>query len=127
MMGVMTILSSVRGVCAAVPGVASCKVGLEANLTPADYPMVHIVPSVVRAGPVSGTREIEALVYFGQPVHEFSGGLEALYTSLMTFEALLLAAIGTAPGVSAYYTETILDEDRVDAYKLMAMRVRLVG
>lgn len=122
------ILTKTRDKLATVQGVKSCKVGLEANMTPDAYPMVRIVPSVMRAGPTVGTREVEALVYFGQPIHEFAeGGLEALYTSLLDFEAKLMTALSSVPNVTAYYTETVLDEDRVDAYKLMALRVRLVG
>ena len=72
-------------------------------------------------------RRCEITVYFGQPIHEFDGGLEALYASLFTMEAALLAASQQTPGVVVEYRETVLDEDRVDAYKLMALRLVVEG
>lgn len=77
----------------------------------------------MRYGTIVGIRQVDALVYFGRPVHEFTAGLEALYEDLMAMEVLLLIAAQAAPGVRRFEcTETILDDDRVDSYKLMAMR-----
>ena len=122
------LLVSLRDRLAAVDGIVTCKIGLEANMTPADYPMVRIVPSAVRYGTMMGSRQIDCLIYFGQPIHEFTDGLEGLYESLMGLEILLLAAAQAAPGVQRFeYTETVLDEDRVDGFKLMAMRVTVEG
>ena len=122
------LLTALRDRLAGVDGVVTCRIGLEANMTPEDYPMVRIVPSAVRLGAIMGLRQVDALVYFGQPVHEFTTGLEGLYSSLMALEVLLLNAAQAAPGVRRFeYVETILDEDRVDGFKLMAMRVVIEG
>lgn len=123
----MTVLEHLRDKLATVSGVATCKIGMEANLTPADYPMVRIVPSTVRYADVIGQRQANVLVYFGQPIHEFTGGLEALYTSLFTMENALLEAAQSTDGVFVEYEETVLDEDRVAAYKLMALRLVVEG
>ena len=109
-----------------MPGVASCKIGLEANMTPADYPMVRIVPSLARHGRVLGQRETEVLIYFGKPVHEFEAGLEDVYQELFDMEAALIDAAESC-GVYCEYRETVADEDRVDAYKLMAIRMAVQG
>ena len=45
----MTMLESLRDALAGVPGVQSCKVGLEDNITPDDYPIIRIVPSQASA------------------------------------------------------------------------------
>lgn len=121
------ILEALRDALAAVPGVGTCKIGMEANLTPADWPLVRLVPSTVRDSAVLGRREVDLLVYFGQAVHEFTGGLEALYEDLFAMEATLLAAAYATPGVLVQYQETVLDEDRLDAYKLMALRLTVQG
>lgn len=121
------VLEALRDALAAVPGVATCRIGMEANLTPADYPLVRLVPSTVRYSEVISRRRCELLVYFGQPIHEFTGGLESLYESLFGLEAALLAAAQATPGVWVQYEETILDEDRLDAYKLMALRLTVEG
>lgn len=121
----MTVLESIRDKLATVAGVATCKIGMEANLTPADYPMVRIVPSTITNGSFS-TRKCEMLIYFGLPIHEFTGGLEALYVSLFAMEdALLIAA--RSMGLNLVYIETVLDEDKLAAYKLMALRLTVEG
>ena len=96
-------------------------------MTPADYPMVRIVPSKVSYAAVLGRRKVDCLVYFGTPVHEFSAGLEALYADLLALEALLIDAATSGSTYYCEYLETIADEDRVDGFKLMAMRVVVEG
>lgn len=126
-MDAMTTLETLRDAFAAVDGVATSRIGLEANMTPDDYPMVRIVPSKLADATVIGRRRIEALIYFGQPVHEFTEGLESLYAELFAMEAALIDAARLTPGIIFDYQETILDEDRIDAYKLMAIRATIEG
>jgi hypothetical protein len=122
---VYPLLSALRDALATVPGVATCKIGLEATMTPADYPMVRLVASRITDGAVIGRRSVDLLIYFGQPIHEFDAGLQAQYESLLAMEvALRDKASQTA---TVLYRETILDEDRVDAYKLMAIRCEVQG
>lgn len=121
----MDTLIALRDSMGLVPGVASCKIGMEANITPADYPMVRIVPSTVSTGSIN-TRKCEMLVYFGQAIHEFTGGLESLYQALFDMESDLLAA-ARGLNMNMVYVETVLDEDRVSAYKLMAIRLVVQG
>lgn len=120
-------LAALRDHLAAVPGVATCRIGLEANMTPQDYPMVRIVPSSASQGATLSGRQISALIYFGQPIHEFSDGIESLYESLLDMEEALTAALRAAPGMAVINRETVFDEDRVDAYKLMALRVDVLA
>ena len=120
------LLITLRDALALVPGVQTCKIGMEANMTPADYPIVRIVPSTVRQKNIA-MRECDLIIYFGQPIHEFSAGLEALYTSLFAMETALLAAAKAQTSMMVQYEETVLDEDRVDAYKLMALRLTVAG
>jgi hypothetical protein len=42
-------------------------------------------------------------------------------------EAALIDAARLTPGIIFDYTETILDEDRIEAYKLMALRATIEG
>jgi hypothetical protein len=122
----MTLLETLRDKLATVVGVQTCKIGMEANLTPEDYPIVRIVPSNIRQKNIS-MRECDLIVYFGKPIHEFTAGLEALYDELFTMESELLAACRTLTSMMVIYDETLLDEDRVDAYKLMALRLSIAG
>ena len=135
-MGTYETLQAVRDHLGALAGVTTSRIGLESNMTPADYPIIRIVPGRLSNGPTMARRKIEALVYFGQPIHEFTGepadpgttGLEELYAGLLAMEAEIIAALRTLPGgVSCVYRDTILDEDRTDAYKLLAIRCEISG
>lgn len=110
-----------------VPDVMTCKIGIEASMTPEDYPMVRIVPTLVRDASVISQRQTEVTVYFGKPIHEFEDGLEALYASLFEMEGRLIDAAESNSSVFCQYQETILDEDRIDGYKLMALRMMVQG
>ena len=124
---VLPTLTALRAQLATVAGVVTCKIGLEANMTPADYPMVRIVPSTIKYGTNIGQRAVECLIYFGMPAHEFTAGLEALYAQLLALEAAIITAAASGGSYYWQYLETITDEDRVDGYKLMAIRAVVDG
>lgn len=135
-MGTYETLQAVRDHLGTLAGVTTSRIGLESNMTPADYPIIRIVPGRLSNGPTMARRKIEALVYFGQPIHEFTGepasqdttGLEELYAGLLAMESEIISALRTVPGgVSCVYLDTILDEDRTDAYKLLAIRCEISG
>ena len=117
----MAALEAVRDQLAAIPGVASCRVGLEANISPADYPLIRLVPSRLTPGRPYNARTIEMLVYFGAATTK-SEGLESVYGDLFDLETAILAKLQTLGG---RYRETLTDEDRLDAYKLMTIRCEL--
>lgn len=128
----MTLLESLRDALAAIPGVQSCKIGLEANISPDDYPIVRLVPSRAGYGAAYSQRQVELLIYFGLPIQPFddvpddSGRvqLEKLYAALFDLETAIMTAISQAGG---RYVETITDEDRLETYKLMAVRAEIEG
>lgn len=138
----MDLLEPVRDALATIPGIASCKIGLEDNITPDDYPLIRVVPSRSVPGVIGNagmlTRKSEVLIYFGMPVQAFDDTadgdgrvrLEKVYAALFETEAAILAKlIPIAPaGVTVVrYLETITDEDRLDTYKLMAVRCEVEG
>lgn len=120
-MAAMTTLEAVRDALADIAGVASCKIGLEPNISPADYPLIRLVPSRLTPGKPYGNRTIETLIYFGTQTAT-SEGLETVYENLFTLESAIIAAVQDFGG---RYRETITDEDRLDAYKLMTIRCEL--
>lgn len=138
----MTLLESLKTALATIPGVASCRIGLEENITPDDYPLIRIVPSSMRPsqqfiGGAWATRKGEVLIYFGMPIQSFddaadAGGrvrLEKVYKALFDMEAAIMGKINPPPTgvIAARYHETITDEDRLDTYKLMAVRCEVEG
>lgn len=120
-MAAMTTLEAARDSLKTIPGVASCKIGLEANISPSDYPLIRLVPSRLTPGKPYSARTIETLIYFGAPTAN-SEGLESVYDDLFTLEQAILAKVHTLGG---RFIETLTDEDRLDTYKLMTARVNL--
>lgn len=121
--GAMVALTRARDLMATISGVASCSIGLEANIGPGDYPMIRLVPSRLTPGRPYSRRTIETLVYFGMPIAN-SEGLESVYAALFGLEQSIIEAVRTLAG---RYVETLTDEDRLDAYKLMTVRCNLEG
>ena len=70
---------------------------------------------------IRSARTIETLIYFGAQTAK-SEGLETVHDDLFDLEAAILAEVKELNG---RYIETITDEDRLDAYKLMTVRVEL--
>lgn len=131
------ILTQIKETLAAIPGIASCQIGLEANITPSDYPLIRIVPTRLTPDDDVGDRAtLEVTVYFGDALLESSDGLETVYAGLFTREAAIREAIlftakrtawlaGTT--MTARYVDTLFDEDRLPHYKMMASRFTVVG
>jgi hypothetical protein len=117
----MRNLEIVRDALAGIAGVASCKIGLEANISPADYPLVRIVPARIIPGKPYRNRTAETLIYFGVRIAN-SEGLENVYAGLFDLEGDILRQL---QAIGCRYIETITDEDRLDTYKLMAIRVEV--
>lgn len=128
----MQKLIELRDSLALIPTVKTCKVGLERNMTPDDYPIVRIVPTKLGFGDVIGTRQAEVLIYFGSPIEEFDEEpdaeglvrLEKLYAALFEMEGAIIDGLTLLGGS---YEDTVCDEDRIDTYKLMAVRAVVEG
>lgn len=77
-------------------------------------------------------RNGEVMIYFGIPIAPFDDApdtagrvrMEKLYAALFDFEAKIREVLVTGRGL---YRETILDEDRLETYKLMAIRGTVFG
>jgi hypothetical protein len=131
------MLDHLKTALATVSGVASCQIGLEANITPADYPLVRIVPTRMRPNDDVGDRALlEVTVYFGDALLESADGLETVYEGLFALEsqirqAVLFGAVRAAwaggARMAARYVETLFDEDRLPHYKMMASRFEVEG
>lgn len=128
----MDMLEGLRDALAVIPGIKSCKVGLEDNITPDDYPMIRVVPSKLENGRTIQRRSADVLIYFGLPIQPFDDTpdaagrvrLEKLYAALFDIEEQIRLITYRNRGK---YVETITDEDRLDTYKLMAVRCQVEG
>lgn len=94
--------------------------------------MIRIVPSKLTDGVTIGRRTAELLIYFGLPIQPFDDvqdadgrvRLEKLYAALFDLESEIRRVLTQNGGL---YKETITDEDRLDTYKLMAIRCEVDG
>lgn len=132
------ILTQIKTTLATIPAIASCKVGLEANITASDYPLIRIVPTRLTPEDDVGNRAtMEMTVYFGAAMLEVeSGGLEAVYASLFALEAAIreavlftakLAAWQLEQTMTARYVDTLFDQDALVHYKICASRFEITG
>lgn len=128
----MAQLEILRNSLATVDGVKTCKIGLEDNISPDDYPIIRIVPSRLENGRTINRRSADVLIYFGLPIQPFDDTpdaagrvrLEKLYAALFELEEKIRLIVYRNRGK---YKETITDEDRLDTYKLMAVRCEVEG
>lgn len=126
----MAALEAARDALAAVPGLAdfdggkSCKVGLESGISPAQYPLIRVVPVRATPGRPYNQRTVEALVYFAAQIAQ-SQGLETVLAGLFDMEKAILD-IGKAQGWR--YLETIAAPNPFEApqaYQVMGIRFEL--
>ena len=73
-----TELVAIRDSLAAITGVVTCKIGVEKGISPADYPMIRLVPVRFTPGKPYNNRTSETQVYFGADIAN-SEGLENVY------------------------------------------------
>jgi hypothetical protein len=117
----MEALETLRDRLAEIEGVASCKVGIEPNISPVDYPLIRLVPRRLTPGRPYHNRTVETFIYFGMDTAT-SEGLEQVYDDLWLLEAAILEVVKSVGG---RYIETLTDEDRLDTYKLMSVRCEI--
>jgi hypothetical protein len=115
------VLEALRDALAVIDCVTTCKIGIEKNISPASYPMIRVVPTRILPGKPYNQRTADVQIYFGANVSE-SQGLESVYEELLTLEAEIIKVIKAEGG---RYIDTITDEDRLDTYKLMVVRLEI--
>lgn len=115
-------LVALRDALADIPGVQSAKVGFEeGKISPADYPIVRLVPTRITPGRPYQHRTIELAIVFGDEVTP-SEGLELIYSKLSDLEEAIIAIVKEHGG---RYIATLTDEDRISTYKLMQVQCEI--
>lgn len=124
----MVTLEALRDELATLAGVATCKIGIEVNISPSAYPLVRIIPSSITPGRPYSARTLDVLVVFGAQITA-SQGLETVYEGLFSLEASIRESVQSLGG---RYISTVTDEDALpfvdgkpSPYKLMAVRCEI--
>lgn len=120
-MGTPVEITNFVEACGQIQGVNSAKLGFERNLSPAQYPMVRVIPGRITPGQPYGHRQVETSIYFAANLAN-SQGLESVYDCTFDIEQALVDLIQASGGT---YIETLTDEDRIETYKLMFIRCNL--
>ena len=69
------ILSDIKDALDGITGVTTCKIGLEQGISPADYPIIRIVPTRREHGAALPRTKVNVLIYFGAATAEADQGL----------------------------------------------------
>lgn len=117
----MTWLTDTRDALADITGVTTCRIGWEANISPADWPLIRITPERITPGRPYAGRTGSVLIYLGIPITE-AEGLEEVYEQLLEFEAEVLLVLQT---IGARYIETVAEPDEPTTYKRLAIRAEI--
>jgi len=124
----LTILNNIKSCLQTIPGIVTCKVGIENGINPDDYPLIRIVPTRDMHGATIPRKKVEVLVYYGAKIGEIDeGGLEAVYAALCGMEDSIITALESCRDFTATWEDTVTDEDRLEAYKLFASRFMVVA
>lgn len=129
----MDPLRALRDALAALPGVSSSRIGVEATISPDDYPAVRLVPAGIAVPgyaaslPNGSVREHTVRVHFGVPQHEFEDGLEGLYDALAQLERKLIDGLPITGPYPARYVRTFQDDGLDEAYMMLTMEVVVSG
>jgi len=123
-MAIYDILTTIQGRLELLDKVTTCKIGLESNLTAADYPIIRIVPSILRNNTSCAWRvDAEVIVYYGELSYGFSdGGIQAQYEWLLEMDVQIRDVMEVGSNWRAKWLDTVLDEDRLPGYKIFASR-----
>ena len=89
----MAALEAARDALAAIAGVASCKIGLEANISPASYPLIRLVPARITPGRPYGNRTAEVLIYRSDTLEMLANRMHQAEHSLLV-QSLLRLIVG---------------------------------
>lgn len=132
------LLTQIKETLATIPGMTTCKIGLEQNITPDQYPLIRLLPTRMQPKDDVGNQALlEVTIYFGAALLEVeSGGLEAVYARLFGLEetirqAVLFGAVKAAwdagNRMQVRYVDTLFDSDALVHYKICASRFEIEG
>lgn len=115
------MLCTYRDALAQIPAVASCKIGIEVNITAADYPLIRLVLEDSEDANTLYRESTTLAVYAGCKLFDFAaGGIEAQYEWLLATDVAIREAITSAPSESlAVWKRSVYDGDQLPGYKVM--------
>lgn len=120
-----TVLVAMKDRLKVIPNVATCKIGLEANRTPADYPLIRLVPMSIKNGTASAWRTAEVNIYFGLPLVEGDVTIDQITADLIDMEQTIIDATKEGDSYKSTYIRTLFSDSQVEHYKIMAIQLEV--
>ena len=121
-MSFVTTLDAMKTNLASIKGVKTCAVGLEANITPASYPMIRLVPTQFRKSDKAAHYRIcDLAIYFGLPLVEGKTSAETIYKDLIEMETKVIDATRMGDTYRSTYQKTMVSTSEVEHYKLFCV------
>ena len=118
-------LSAVHADLDQIAGVTTCRIGLEPDIAPEDYPIIRIVPVRIEKGGHNSRRSAAITVYVAVDVDAFESGMGAVYDALLDLEAQILERMRGGGGWRAAHVDTLFDDQVREHYQVMACRFSL--
>ena len=113
------VLLAIKAELENIANIKTCKIGLEDDISPNDYPLIRIV-AASNDGLNYLHEKFTVKIYYGFDLNEYDG-MEIIYEKLYALEKDIRDAI--APELTGEYVckwkNTISDEDRLEGYKVL--------
>lgn len=124
----MDLLNLVKARLDGIEDVKTCQIGIEPDISPADYPIIRIVPAKAARTdqPLCSRRNYDLLVYFAAALDAFDG-MSVVYDALFEIEHEIITRMESGDGFRLRYVETIADEDRLPTFKVFVSRFEAIG
>ena len=119
-MGFNRVLADIKAKLSAIEGIKTCKLGLEANLAPADYPIIRICPKSFK-NDNSITKTCNLYIYFGLPLVEGVVSLEDILGQMVDLEEEVIKATESGDDYKSIYRTTLVSDNSVEHYQLFVV------
>lgn len=111
-----------------ISGIKTVEIGIEPNLSPKDYPIIRIVPTVTKPDNVlANTEETPFDIYVGIADKTERDGLETVYEALEAYQNEIIKRLHLSNEATFFWRQTRQDEDRLANVKVIAIRVDAIG
>lgn len=108
-----------------IGAIQTVRIGLEATLSPADYPIIRIIPETMTRTGDYFDREALCRIYFAEPLQLYDGLIE-IYDSLLQLNDQIIKILEASSTVySAEWIDTLMDSDQIQDYKVAMATFRV--
>jgi hypothetical protein len=105
---------------AKIAGIKTCRLGIESNISPNDYPIIRIAIDKLKKRDIV-SRSADIRIYAGLPLIEGKDTLEDITQALVTLEDKISALAQEGNGYRCIHQQTVMSGGLVEHYQLIAI------